>query len=275
MTAQFSRRCVIAAIDTMEASWYHKDFTAFLVELGPEIYNQIRSEPISLKNRASDLKRLFDLNPAMLVGGQPLASLLVERAVKLLPPERQHEWSRPVQLGAEMETFKRTLEMDGYTVAGGALRRILPADIGLPETESELMRLLGKYCLDTPKSHLQQAMDAHARGNWAGANGQIRTFFDALLDAIAERIDPSAQALPTGQPRRSKLASHGFLSVALNEWADDGKGYINGLVRRLHPAGPHPGLSDEDDSTFRLHTVLLTTTLLLRRFDRGPVAAEP
>jgi hypothetical protein len=56
----------------------------------------------------------------------------------------------------------------------------------------------------------------------------------------------------------------------LNEWDDDGKGFINGLVKRLHPQGPHPGLSDEDDSTFRLHVVLLTATLLLRRFARGP-----
>jgi hypothetical protein len=130
------------------------------------------------------------------------------------------------------------------------------------------MRLMTKYSLATPRGHLQQALDAHARGNWAGANGQIRTFFDALLDAIAESVAPTAAALSSGQPRRSKLASHGFLSIPLNEWADDGKGYINGLVKRLHPAGPHPGLSDEDDSTFRLHTVLLTATLLLRRLDR-------
>lgn len=130
------------------------------------------------------------------------------------------------------------------------------------------MQLMSKYGLTTPKGHLQHALDAHARGNWAAANGQIRTFFDALLDAIAEGVYASAATLATGHPRRAKLASHGFLSIPLNEWDNDGKGYINGLVRRLHPAGPHPGLSDEDDSTFRLHTVLLTTTLLLRRLDK-------
>ena len=268
MKPLFSRRSTIAAIDLFEGK-YHADLTAFIMELGPAVYTQIRSEPISLKNRLSDLKRFVDLHPSAVVDGEPLVNVIVERAATFLPHEPEHSWSRAPRLTPAMETFMRVLDMDGYAVTDGMLRRTLPTDIGLPETESELMRLMAKYALDTPKGHLQQAMDAHARGNWAGANGQIRTFFDALLDAIAERVDPSTAMLATGQPRRAKLASHGFLSVPLNEWGDDGKGYINGLVRRLHPAGPHPGLSDEDDSTFRLHTVLLTTTLLLRRLDRG------
>jgi hypothetical protein len=55
--------------------------------------------------------------------------------------------------------------------------------------------------------------------------------------------------------------------MRLTEWDDDGKGFINGLVRRLHPHGSHPGLSGQDDSTFRLHTILLVARLLLARFD--------
>jgi hypothetical protein len=268
MKPLFSRRTMIAAIDMFEDK-YHADLTAFLTELGPAVYTQIRNEPISLKKRLSDFKQFVDQNPGSTVEGEPLVNVIVERAASFLPRTPEHSSSRARPMTPAMETFIRVLDLDGYAVTDGTVRRTLPTDIGLPETESELMQLMTKYGLDTPKGHLQQALDAHARANWAGANGQIRTFFDALLDAIAERVDPSAATLATGQPRRAKLASHGFLSVPLNEWADDGKGFINGLVRRLHPAGPHPGLSDEDDSTFRLHTVLLTTTLLLRRLDRG------
>ena len=267
MTAPYSRRCVIAALDIIEARWTHAMFTAFLDELGPQVYSQIRTET-NLRNRMSDLKRLIDLRPDIVVDGEPLVSTIVQRAAALMPAEPKHTWSQPsVPTPAEV-TFLRALEMDGFTVSEGTLRRSLPADLGLPAAESDLVRLLTKFGLETAKGHLEQAMDAHARANWAGANGQIRTFLDALLDGIAEQIDPSVQSLPTGQPRRAKLASWGFLSVPLNEWGDDGKGFINGLVKRLHPEGPHPGLSDEDDSTFRLHTVLLTTTLLMRRFDR-------
>jgi hypothetical protein len=56
-------------------------------------------------------------------------------------------------------------------------------------------------------------------------------------------------------------------SRELNEWDDNGLGFINGLMKRLHPKGSHPGLPDEEDSTFRLHIVLLTARLLLTRFD--------
>ena len=59
----------------------------------------------------------------------------------------------------------------------------------------------------------------------------------------------------------------GFLSRHLNEWADNGTGFVNGLVKRLHPQGAHPGLSDEEDSTFRLHVILLTARMLITRFD--------
>jgi hypothetical protein len=34
-------------------------------------------------------------------------------------------------------------------------------------------------------------------------------------------------------------------------------GFNEGFFRRVQPAGAHPGLSDEGDSTFRLHPVLL------------------
>ena len=58
------------------------------------------------------------------------------------------------------------------------------------------MRLLDRYGFGTAKGHLEQAMENHARGNWAAANGQLRTFFDALLDGITERLEPGAESLP-------------------------------------------------------------------------------
>jgi hypothetical protein len=61
------------------------------------------------------------------------------------------------------------------------------------------------------------------------------------------------------------LAQQGFLSQARNEWRQDGKGFIQGLFKLLHTQGSHPGLSDEDDSAFRLHVVLVTARSYLRR----------
>jgi hypothetical protein len=265
----FPRRTLIAAIDMLNEQLTQADTSHFLLTLGPDVNAAVRGEGVSVRKRMNDLIGFVDEHPTHPIDGGALETVIVEKAVSLLPSaEPKYPWSSPPHLTPTMEGFKRALEQAGFVVTDGVLRRALPAYLDLPETESELVRLLDRHGLVTAKGHLEQAFDAHARGNWASANSQLRTFFDALLDELAVRLDLSANTLGSGQARRTKLASQGFLSIALNEWDNDGKGFINGLVKRLHPQGAHPGLSDEDDSTFRLHVVLLTAALLLRRFDQ-------
>jgi len=83
----------------------------------------------------------------------------------------------------------------------------------------------------------------------------------------SSRSSRPPERLSSSENRRHRLASLNppFLHVDLNEWSGDGKNFINGVLRRLHPDGPHPGLSDEEDSTFRLHLMILIARLLLRR----------
>jgi hypothetical protein len=93
-----------------------------------------------------------------------------------------------------------------------------------------------------------------------------------LFDSIARNIRPQESAQrPTPENRRALLAdsSVGFLAADRNEWTADGKNYINGLFKMLHTEGSHPGLSDEDHSTFRLHIVLVTARTFLRRLYYG------
>jgi hypothetical protein len=263
----YSRRTIISAIDVLESRYSQAEITSLLTDFGPHVYRAIRSETdASAKRRMNDLKQFVDAHPAHQVDDGLLENVFVERAASLFP-KPDPDWSDQGALLPVMEKFKRALEQDGFVVTAGSLRRTLPADIRLPGIESDLVRLLDRHGFGTAKGHLEQAMENHARGNWAAANGQLRTFFDALLDGITERLEPGAESLPSGQPRRAKLAALDFLSTPLNEWNNDGKGFINGLVKRLHPQGAHPGLSDDDDCTFRLHIVLLTAALLLRRFD--------
>lgn len=270
-TLRFSRRTVIAAVELMETRLNHSQLTRFLLKLGP-LFPDLVGETGSLATRLNNLIAVYDQAPDREIdAGELLQDALVEHAVSFLPtsflsPEFQTEGT---MLPDDMAIFVRSLELDGYVATAGIIRRTLPTDLGLPEAESEITRLLLKHDLHTANGHLNQAIDAHARGDWAAANGQIRTFLDALLDMIAEKIDPSSATLSSGQPRRARLAALGFLSRSINEWEDNGLGFINGLLKRLHPQGAHPGLSDEDDSTFRLHIVLLTAKLLLVRFDAG------
>jgi hypothetical protein len=199
---QYSRRTIIAAIDMLESRYSQAEITSLLTDFGPEVYTAVRNETTaSAKRRMNDLKQFIDAHPAHQVDDGLLENVVVERAALLFPtpdPDWPAEPLRP-----ELEKSRRTLEQDGFVITAGSLRRILPADIGLPTTESELMRLLDCHNFGTAKGHLEQAMENHARGNWAAANGQLRTFFDSLLDTMVERLDSTAASLLSGQARRS------------------------------------------------------------------------
>jgi len=159
------------------------------------------------------------------------------------------------------------LERNGFTVDGGRLRKALPDALNLPQADDEIHALLDHYGFWISKGHLDQGIAAHTRGDWAAANAQFRPFIESLFDAIAEQLAHGAELPAAGNPRRIWLANRrpAFLMADLNEWNHDGSGFIQAFFRRLHPAGAHPGLSDEEDSTYRLHLVLLTGRLLLRR----------
>ncbi|MEH7608291.1 hypothetical protein, partial [Priestia megaterium] len=159
------------------------------------------------------------------------------------------------------------LRKDGYTIENNELKHQFPQQIAIQE--NEVYTLLKKYNFLTPLGHLNQAIENHTNNRWAAANGQLRPYVESLLDEMAAKIFSGSDLKPAGHPRRASLATCNppIIIENLNEWASDGKGFFNAFYKRLHPAGPHPGLSDSEDSTFRLHLVLLGTSQLLRRFD--------
>ena len=138
----------------------------------------------------------------------------------------------------------------------------------MPQADNEVHALLDELDMEVAKGHLDQAIDNHARGQWAAANAQLRGCMQELFDVVAVRLEPEASAgLKPGENRRRLLARRQppFLYEDLGEWGQDGKNFVNGMFKRLHGHGAHPGLSDEEDCTFRLHLVLVVARLFLRR----------
>lgn len=166
--------------------------------------------------------------------------------------------------------LNRALQADGFSVdfdtPGHPLRPNHPPELNIPQTNDEVHLLLDRYGFTQSKVHLDQGISAHAIGDWAAANAQFRTYFESLIDEIAARVAGPAVP-PAGHQRRQWLGNNGFFYSALNEWdsAKQREGFVEAFFRRLHPQGSHPGLSDQDDSTFRLHLVILITRLLLVR----------
>ena len=258
----FARKTIVAASKVM-ARIFHGDLSEFLIELGPEYPHIIPAEPVSVQKRLIALVSLMDKEPHKKVeGGEFLQEAFIRKAVSMV------KYSQPLEFSSPDDAFIQALSVDGFTFADGQVRRTLPLQVEVTAAESEIDRLLQKYNFRVPKGHLRQAIEAHSRGDWAASNSQLRTFMESLLDEIAVALDSSAASLPGGQQRRQRLATLDFLSRELNEWQDNGQGFLNGLIRRLHPAGSHPGLSDAADCTFRLNIVMLTGQLLLARVEQ-------
>jgi hypothetical protein len=238
-----------------------------VLRLGREQEIPARTD-LSVRKKCSMLSRAVMQQPgevlSTLDGTVTLAEAVVREAVAL----SNSSWTeRPLQAA-----FLRGLQRDGYVVewdehtGEGRLRVALPDELQLPAADDEVRQLLKHFGFGTPLGHLEQAIEAHTRADWAAANGQLRTFLEGLFDDIAYRID-SARAVEVGtsENRRAMLATKQFLSLTRNEWSHDGKNYVNGLFKMLHTEGSHPGLSDEDHCTFRLHVVLVTARTFLRR----------
>ena len=261
----FTRPTVLAAVEILELHTQAR-FNQMVLRLGLE--DEIPSQgSLSVAAKCNLLGRAVVQRPTEVVqtvdGSATLAEAVVREAVQLL-----HEGST----GSNQLALLRGLARDGYVVSWGGsydapiLRAALPGEIDVPATDDEVHQLLNHFQFHTPLGHLGQAIEAHTRGDWAAANGQLRTFLESLFDDLAAAVRPAEAAqLPTAENRRALLANAGFVSVNRNEWTTDGKNFINGLFKMLHTEGSHPGLSDEDHSTFRLHLVLVTARTFLRR----------
>ena len=256
---------MIAAVEFLGERHSQARFNQMMLRLGLE--NEVPSRTdLSVSKKSDMLGRVVVQRPDNIVqtvdGSVTLAEAVVREAVQ----QTQAEWDFQPQI-----VLMRGLARDGYVISWdeqgrATLRAALPAELELPVIDDEVHQLLKHFQFQTPLGHLNQAIEAHTRGDWAAANGQLRTFLESLFDDIAQNIKgPDAMRNLTSENRRALLADIGFLATDRNEWSQDGKNYINGLFKMLHTEGSHPGLSDEDHSTFRLHVVLVTARTFLRR----------
>jgi len=164
-----------------------------------------------------------------------------------------------------------SLDRDGFEVTSEGVRRKLPDILPIVEQENQLVFLLDKHGFDIAKGHYEQAVAAHARGEWAAANAQLRTFVEGFFDKTQSIICPGQYG--SSNERKIALAKAGFFIKEYNEYICNGTGFVEGFWKRLHPEGSHPGLSEQRDSTFRLHLVILVIHYLLMRIESNYGAA--
>jgi hypothetical protein len=168
---RFSRKTVLAAVDSLP--YNQGQFSRFLQDLGPEYFNWVRHEDVSVGKRQSDLIEMYDEHPLRkLADGEYLSEFIVETAASHVPdPPEQYPWADPVEERPVIKKLRAMLERDGYVVVDRKLRRTTPVELGLAESEDEVSRMLASPAFNVSRGHLNQALDAHGRGDWAAANG--------------------------------------------------------------------------------------------------------
>lgn len=265
-SAPFTRPTLLAALEVIQSGG-HNALDRAVLQLGLE--RQVSADPgqgVAKKGHALSRAVLDSISELLdtLEGSMTRGEAAVREAIRQLRPNTPDQAVNDLVRGLARDGFIVEQDING---GPGRLRAALPGEIQLAETDDEVRQLLRHFGFNVPAGHLEQAIEAHTRGDWAACNSQLRTFMESLLDTIAHWIRKAPVPLgELAENRRAYLAEKAlFLSIDRKEWSPDGKAYIPGLFKMLHTEGSHPGLSNEDHATFRLHLVLVTARTFLRR----------
>lgn len=253
----FSRNTIIETFAFFDGVTTN-DFQRFLLRLGLG-----KNAPASLGSKPTRINALTEYlleNPSLV--GTRGANIVLETIEFILSLTTD---------SSRIPKLVNSLQLDGYKINNGTLTSILPSSVPLASKQTDVESLLSKFAFTVAEGHLKQALNAHTRGDWAAANSQMRTFVESLFDSFAEKL--LSPPLPTTSHLKRELLAKlhpPFIDPLLNEWdfsQHGGCGFVQGFWKRLHPDGSHPGLSDEDDCTFRLQLVYLVAHRFLKRFE--------
>jgi hypothetical protein len=277
----FNRMTIVAAAEVVSEFNSHSDMEVLEVQWGISG----RCSGSSKSARVADLARIAadeQIDVMTVHGLVPIGRALVEAAilapanVKITPAWRKlvaglrFDGFEIVETQNEIEANRPWDSLRTETAI--QLVRMLPSDLpelDFREAESEVELLLERHGFIVARGHLRQAVSAFSRGEWSSANGALRNFYESYLNEIAVALGYAGNG--DSKAKRDFLGNlqPPFLLADYNEWnANNQKPqYVQGLLNRMHPHGGHPGLSEEEDATFRLQISLVTARLFLRRFD--------
>lgn len=273
----YSSGTISTACDLWEsAARTNAELDSFILDYGLEEHVQRRG---AISKTMLAIREFAVQQPEHVVdtdrGEKAISTLIVEKVVD------EVRWSD--QKRALWEKFERYLGVDGYALTKEVERGFLddtiritglvpamPKIAQLPEAMDEVNILLARFGFRIAANHLESAKKNIGQGWWEPANGQSRTFLEALTDAVADTLySDDAKGKSSGLQKRQLLAEKGFLSREKHEFGDgNGQAFLPGLAKLLHTDGSHPGTSSRDEAMFRLQLVVVTARWLLKRFEK-------
>ena len=263
----FSRQTIIEGLTYFEG-WSTNEYDRLLLKYSLE---DIAPEKLGSKPKRINILMKYLINNPTLLGVKG-SNLTLEVFEEILEEVKKGNYSyRSIDWQTEVPKFFNSLSLDGFSINdSGNIITNFPQNLVVAEKHSELEELLSRNNFNVAQGHLEQALKAHTRGDWAATNSQLRPFVESIFDTIADKLLTPPLPLSSHQKKEALVRLNPpFIDPALNEWDNSGRGgFVQEFWRRLHPSGSHPGLSDEEDSTFRLQIVIILAHHFMKRFER-------
>lgn len=158
------------------------------------------------------------------------------------------------------DRFRQALRADDLDLVEGRIAPLVSPSVNVAKEQGFLESRLQKFEFREAFNHLEQAVDNAATGNWEASNGQIRSFLEALCNAIADRIYKGANSPPSGGKARKYLEKVGFLSPNESK-------LLKAFFQVLHVDGSHAGTSSSDDCHRRRLMVLAMANYYLEQLE--------
>lgn|GEM_PF-5327083 len=244
----FSSRTVGVLVRSIDAGYTSATIGTLLLEAGAD-----RWEPASWPNKQTRLQRLF---ASMRESSDPdVRHAAIDLATQVL-----RDGARPGSFHGPTtwyEDVRAAVAADGWEYDVEA-RRLIPTVPGVDAVEytDAVDRALAARGWTTAAGHYRQALDAFGRGNWASANAQLRS-------ALEETLPLAASVVARARPNEVQAALDMLRSAG--QLVDGEYSYAKGLWQLCQSQGSHPGLSDEEESRFRLVSVTAYLRFLLDR----------
>jgi len=214
------------------------------------------------------LFREFELSYDQFEGGiKPHADDLVD--ILCRRPDADNALTRVVEyviLGhshsgrASIDRLVQLLRIAGFEWHDGKLIPTTPQPAALAQELSQLERDLQALMLNVAAEHYRQAHESFAASNWKAANGQIRSFMEDLLIELGE--PETSKTRPDPVAALQDLRDQRFIDNP--EWQ-----MLKGFWQGIQDNGPHHGLSDEQESLFRLHVATSIARYLVHKSRYG------
>ena len=149
-----------------------------------------------------------------------------------------------------------SLAADGFEWGLNGLVPSMPLPAQPAPEVSALETDLNTHGLPVAATHYGQAIDNFVDRNYEAANGQLRSFLEALFRSVG--VSAGAQDNVGADAAVLHLRREGVLDDAESQ-------FLRGLWAGAQDNGPHAGLTNEEEARFRLHTATAAARYLLRK----------